>query len=131
MFPVVVENPEQDIGFHNEGLGSTWSPPLDREFDLLGHFERIFHGRWSSLSFMENGQREREREKKRGIIKTCKGIHESCSIEIQRGFGHFDILYRRVEVTHYRLLEHFAGLLAERLLKKFAVPGEIVPNQAS
>ena len=66
-----------------------------------------------------------------GVIKTGKGIHELCSIEIQRGFGRFDILYRRIEVTRHRLLEIFARLHAERLLKRFAVPGEIVPNQAS
>ena len=66
-----------------------------------------------------------------GVIKTCKGIHESCSIKIQRGFGRFDILYRRIEVTRYRLLEKSARLHAERLLKRFAVPGEIVPGQAS
>ena len=51
--------------------------------------------------------------------------------KIQRGFGRFDISYRRIEVTRYRLLEKIARLHAERLLKKFAVPGEIVPNQAS
>ena len=66
-----------------------------------------------------------------GVIRTCKGIHELCSIKIQRGFGRFDILYRRMEVTRYRLQEKFARLLAERLLKRFAVPGEIVPGQAS
>ena len=67
-----------------------------------------------------------------GAIKTCKGIHhELCSIKIQRGFGRFDILYRRMEVTRYRLLEKFARLLTERLLTRFAVPGEIVPGQAS
>ena len=65
------------------------------------------------------------------VIKTCKGIHELCSIKIQRGFGRFDISYRRIEVTRYRLLEKIARLHAERLLKKFAVPGEIAPNQAS
>ena len=64
MFLVIVGNPEQDIiGCHDEGLGSTWSPPLGREFDLLEHFERGFLGRWSNLSFVENGQRERERER--------------------------------------------------------------------
>ena len=66
-----------------------------------------------------------------GVIKTCKGIHELCSIKILRGFGRFDILYRRIDVTRYRLLEKFARLHAERLLKRFAVPGEIAPNQAS
>ena len=66
-----------------------------------------------------------------GAIKTRKGIHELFSIKIQRGFGRFDILYRRMEVTRYRLLEKFARLLAERLLKTFTVPGEIVPGQAS
>ena len=66
-----------------------------------------------------------------GVIKTCKGIRELCSIKIQRGFGRFDISYRRIEVTRYRLLEKFARLHAERPLKRFAVPGEIVPNQAS
>ena len=66
-----------------------------------------------------------------GVIKTCKGIHELCSIKIQRGFGRFDILYRRIEVTLYRLLEKFTRLHAECVLKRFAVPGEIVPNQAS
>ena len=65
------------------------------------------------------------------VTKTCKGIHELCSIKIQRGFDRFDILYRRMEVTRYRLLEKFAHLLAERLLKRFAVPGEIIPGQAS
>ena len=66
-----------------------------------------------------------------GVMKTCKGIHELCSIKIQRGFGRFDILYRRVKVTRYRLLEKFARLHAERLLKIFAIPGEIVPGQGS
>ena len=66
-----------------------------------------------------------------GVIKTCKGVHELCSIKIQRGFGRFDILYRKMEATRYRLIEKFACLLAERLLKRFAVPGEIVPGQAS
>ena len=66
-----------------------------------------------------------------GVIKTCKGIHELCSIKILRGFGRFHILYRRMEVTRYRLLEKSARLLAERLLKRLAVPGEIVPGQAS
>ena len=130
MFSVVVGNPQQDIGFHDGGLGSTWSPPLGREFDLLEHFERGVHGRWCNLSFVENGQRERERERER-VIKTCKGIHELCSIKIQRGFGRFDYLYRRMEATRYRLLEKNACLLAERLLKRFAVLGEIVPGQAS
>ena len=40
-----------------------------------------------------------------GAIKTCKGIHELCCIKIQHGFGRFDILYRRMEVTRYRLLD--------------------------
>ena len=65
-----------------------------------------------------------------GVIKTCRGILE-LYIKIQRGFGRFDILYRRMEVTCYRLLEKFARLLAERLLKRFALLGEIVPGQAS
>ena len=39
-----------------------------------------------------------------GVIKSCKGIHELCSIKIQRGFGCFDILYRRIEGTPYRVL---------------------------
>ena len=82
-----------------------------------------------NLSLVENGQRERERE--RGVIKTCKGIYELCSIKIQRGFGRFDILYRRMEATRYRLQEKNACLLAERLLKRFADPAEIVPGQAS
>ena len=120
MFPVVVGNP--DVGFHDEGLGSTSNPPLGREFDLLERFERGFHGRWGKRA---------ERERKRGVIKPCQGIHELCSIKIQRGFGRFDILYRRMKVTRYRLLKKIACLLAERLLKRFAVPGEIVPGQAS
>ena len=66
-----------------------------------------------------------------GIIKTCKWIHELCSIKILREFGRFDILYRRMEITRYRLLEKIARLLAERLLKRFAVPGEIFQGQAS
>ena len=66
-----------------------------------------------------------------GVIKTYKGTHELCSIKIQRGFGRFDILYRRMEVTRYRLLEKFSRLHAERLLKRFTVPGEIIPGQAS
>ena len=66
-----------------------------------------------------------------GVIKTCNGIHELRSIKIQRGFGRFDILYRRTEVTRYHLLEKFARLQTERLLKIFAVPGEIVTGQVS
>ena len=133
MFPVVVGNPEQGINFHDEGLGSTWGPPLGCEFDLLEHFERGFHGRWYSLLFVENGQRERERERERerGVIKTCKGIHELCSIKIHRGFGHIDISCRRMEVTRYSLLEKITCLLVERFLKIFAVSCEIVPGQAS
>ena len=106
MFPVVVGNPEQNIDFHDEGLGRTWSPPLGREFNLSEYFECGFHGRWYNLSFVENGQRvrERERERERVVIKTCKRVHELCSVKIQHGFGRFDILHRRMEVTRYRLL---------------------------
>ena len=81
---------------------------------------------------MENRQREREIEREKEVMKTCnKGIHELCSVKIQRGFGRFDILYRRMEVTRYRLQDTFACLLVERLLKKIDGPGEIVPGQAS
>ena len=70
MFPVVVGNPEHDIGFRDEGLGSTRSPPLGREFDLFEHFKSGFHGCWSNLSFVENGQRETETEREReGCLK--------------------------------------------------------------
>ena len=62
MFPVVVGNPEQNIDFHDDGLGRTWSPPLGREFDFSEYFEGGFLGCWYNLSFVENGQRERERE---------------------------------------------------------------------
>ena len=56
----------------------------------------------------------------------------SYAFKIQRGFGSFDIIYRRMEViTRYRLLDKFRCFLAESLLKKIAVPGEIVPGQAS
>ena len=113
MFPVVVGYPEPEIGFHDEGLGSTWSLPLGREIDLFEHFERGFHGRWYNLSFVENGQREREKERnrkrERGVIKTCK-LKRFMSYAPLRfnGFGRFDILYRRMEATRYRLLEKFA-----------------------
>ena len=102
MFPVVVGNPEQNIDFDDEGLGRTWSPPPGREFDFSEYFERGFHGRWYNLSFVENGQRvcERERERERVVIKTCKRIHELCSVKIQRGFGRFDIFF----IAEWRLL---------------------------
>ena len=82
-------------------------------------------------SWKTGREKGRERERERCVIKTYKEIHELCSIKIQRGFGRFDILYRRVEITRYRLLETFACLLEERLLKIFTDPGEIVPGQAS
>ena len=130
MLPVAVGNPEQDIGFHDEGLGSTWSPPLGREFNLLELLSAVSTAVGITYHSWKTG-RERERERESGVIKTCEAIHELCSIKVQRGFGRFDILYRRMEATRYRLLETFACLLAERLLNRFAVPGEIVPGQAS
>ena len=103
MFPVVVGNPEQDIGFHDEGLGSTWSPPLDREVDLLDHFERGFHGRWSNLSFVGNGQRERERERERerGVIKHVKGFMSYTPLRFNAGLvaSIFYIAEWRLHVT--------------------------------
>ena len=44
-----------------------------------------------------------ERKSERGVIKTFKGIHELCSIMVQRVWP-LRYLYRRMEATRYRAL---------------------------
>ena len=110
------------LGVHPSVASSTFLSILSAVSTAVG----IAYYSWKT-----GRERERERERERGVIKTCKGIHELCSIKIHRGFGHIDILCRRMEVTRYSLLEKITCLLVERFLKIFAVSCEIVPGQAS